>query len=493
MVVGGARCAPPQPSGPNPPAAGPGPDIASREAGCARWPFRYRAQDGTTRCAPHPPLNAPVQYLQLFSSHTHTDDATLAENVGMIWSATGGPVAGVPSNLYLPAYRIDLPIAGWRGTYLDWLYSNHPDWIMYQEDRRTPAWSFHNTQAAPFDIANPAAETWMLGQIIDHARGATSVSLDNVSTVNSAAEAGHYAGAKAPCEPSARPACAGRWVQDYPCAPDGRCSRTDDTWSRHNLAYLGFLTRELRRRGHFTWCNLGHDRTLRVVEAGELCDGILQEATPQHMDTTKADLYERGFIVDFLFASELYDAEHLARRPYIFASYLAGHDTDAITPDEEAWCLAWPLLVEQAPEASYGFCGRAGSRKVEPYPPSMGGRLPGGGFTHLPIGHAVEPPPTVDPYASPPSGACGLVGAIDKGVCARRYSNGWVFVDAVCRLEGADCSATQEIARIPPPPPTKSWWSSKCERVSAGAHPMRPATALVIAAGPIDHCEWPQP
>jgi hypothetical protein len=485
MFVGAARCAPRGTTGVG--------DVPREQAGCAMWTWRYQGQDGTARCAPRPPLNMPIQYLQLITAHTHADDQALAENVGLIWAAAGGFVPGVPSNLYTPAYRADLSIPGWSDTYLNWLYAHHPDWIMYLDDRTTVAWEFGNTKAAPIDISNPAAEAWMLSRILAHAAGAQGVSLDNVGTVNASREAGHYAGAVAPCNPLARPACGGHWVRDYPCESAMVCSRTDPTWTRINLTYLRYLTRGLRQHGLFTWCNIGHDRTPNVVAAGEVCDGVLQEGVPQHMGTTKANLYYKGFIVDYLFASDLYDAEHLARSPYIHASYLDGHDTSEITPREEVWCMAWPLLVEQAPEMSYSFCGFAGSRKVEPYPPSMGGKVAGDGFARLPIGHAVAPPPTVNPYASPPTGVCGLVGLVNAGACARRYSNGWVYINPVCQYDGRACSADPALIAIPAPPRSEAWWSSQCAQVPPGPYRLAPVSALIIAAGPAHRCNWPQP
>jgi len=97
----------------------------------------------------------------------------------------------------------------------------------------------------------------------------------------------------------------------------------------------------------------------------------------------------------------------------------------------------------------------------------------------------------VDPYASPPVGACGWVNGANAGVCARQYSNGWAYINAVCQYDGTACGVASTAVTIPPATSGSRWYDQYCNVVPDGRYALAAATALVIARGSADVCPWP--
>ncbi len=120
-------------------------------------------------------------------------DAPAYSTVDYVWGAspTGGP--NVPGNT-----------GAWHETYtpwrrespgLSWLQQNHPDWIMYQADRKTVAdWDPSLPGLPDVDTTNPAYQQWFLQNFVYPAmrNGFQGISFDNGLIHNVGKEAGHY-------------------------------------------------------------------------------------------------------------------------------------------------------------------------------------------------------------------------------------------------------------------------------------------------------------
>jgi hypothetical protein len=441
--------------------------------------------------------------------------------------------------------------SGYDATLLGWLYYNHPDWIEYGSDGNV-MYEFGNTSYPVVDISNPDVQQYLFQAMSDNAVGYQALSLDNVSTQNisngSIYQVGHYAGTATPCPVNLRPACGGTLVTQY-------ASASDSSWTSTNLAYLKYISAQAKTAGFATIANLSSEQGPDFVAAANVVSGIVVENVPQHQGTTTASAWYNGFMIDDLFEANLYNAENVTQKFYAAVSYLNGHDTINITKAEESYSTAWTLLTTQSAQG-FLAAAQISSRVVESYPPSMGGyvettvtgassagsatvtglsssagvfvglRVTGtgipanasvagvsgntitlsapattsttsvtlnvSGLPTLPVGTPTAPPPTVNPYATTPTGACGWVNGANAGVCSRQYSNGWVYMNPVCQYNGTTCSVASQAVTIPEPT-SGNWYDQFCNVVPAGSYAMSAATALVIARGPATQCPWPQP
>jgi hypothetical protein len=441
--------------------------------------------------------------------------------------------------------------SGYDATPLDWLYYTHPDWIEYGADGNV-MYEFGITDYPVVDISNPNVQQYMAQAMVAKASGYQALSLDNVSTQNirneSTHQAGHYTGTTVPCPASLRPKCGGTFVAQY-------ASDSDSRWTAANLAYLKYISAQAKAAGFATIANLSYEGGPDFVAAANAVSGILVENVPQQQGVSAANSWYNGFIIDDLFTANLYNAANVTQKFYAAVSYLNGHDTNSITMAEESYATAWTLLTTQGVQSFLG-AAKSSSRVVEPYPPSMGGyvdvtvtgassagsttvtglsssrsvaaglRVTGAGIPAntvvaavsgttltlsapatasaatvtlnisglptLPIGKPVAPPPAVNPYAAPPTGVCGWINGANAGVCSRRYSNGWVYMNPVCQYNGTNCSVAAQVVTIPSSGSGR-WYDQFCNVVPAGRHTMNAATALVIAQGTATQCPWPQP
>jgi len=114
--------------------------------------------------------------------------------VYFIWGAKSPEQpAGVVASKYFPSMRNPD-----RNRTIEWYKKYHPDWIMYKEDRITPAYGFIYSYggATPLDISNPKVRDYYLNEFILPAikAGYKMVAMDNVSLSNMPKCVGHYSG-----------------------------------------------------------------------------------------------------------------------------------------------------------------------------------------------------------------------------------------------------------------------------------------------------------
>ncbi|QSN65075.1 hypothetical protein [Caballeronia sp. M1242] len=442
--------------------------------------------------------------------------------------------------------------ADYPATQLGWLYYHHPDWIEYGSDGNV-LYEFGDTRYPVVDIANPAVRQHLFQSMADNASGYQALSLDNVSAANvrngAVYQAGHYSDTVSPCPASLRPACGGTFVTQYASADDA-------TWSAANLDYIKYLSAQAKTVGLATVANVSYQGGVMWTQIADAVSGVIEENVPQHQGTTLANRWYNGFMIDDLFAAHLYNAERANQKFYGAISYLDGHDTGGMTRAEETWATAWLLLITQSaqnylsagqissraaqtyPPSMGGYVDLAltgtltrGSATVTGLASTRAlaaglhvngaGIAPGAtiatvdsstsvtldtaatasaasaslafsGFPPLPVGRPVAPPPSVDPYASPPAGACGWVNGANAGVCARQYANGWVYMNPVCQYDGSACAVASTAITIPPATSGSRWYDPYCNVVADGHYMLAAATALVIARGSISVCPWPQ-
>ena len=102
-----------------------------------------------------------------FDSGVTAADIALAHDYSFVWGAATEHVSsyrasnnsGISLSYYMPWSRdcshgdFDQAISYWN--------ESHPDWIMYQCDRETPAWyGSEQGHCVPLDISNPGVSTW---------------------------------------------------------------------------------------------------------------------------------------------------------------------------------------------------------------------------------------------------------------------------------------------------------------------------------------------
>ncbi|RZJ92001.1 MAG: hypothetical protein EOO20_03325 [Chryseobacterium sp.] len=81
-----------------------------------------------------------------------------------IWgSRTASQPEGTTGSKYFPSIRNPD-----KKLDLKWYQENHPDWIMYQEDKKTPAYGYVYSYGGlvPLDIANPEVREFYLQKFI---------------------------------------------------------------------------------------------------------------------------------------------------------------------------------------------------------------------------------------------------------------------------------------------------------------------------------------
>lgn len=137
-----------------------------------------------------------IALAQIFDTRV-TDPAQYIANISKvyyIWGASSPKQpAGVIASKYFPSIRTpDKKLS------IEWYKQNHPDWIMYQEDRTTPAYGYIYDYGGltPLDVANPEVREFYLNEFILPAvkSGYRMVAMDNVDLANWPKAAGHFKG-----------------------------------------------------------------------------------------------------------------------------------------------------------------------------------------------------------------------------------------------------------------------------------------------------------
>ncbi len=149
--------------------------------------------------------------------------------IGFVWSAKDpSPANQAFANFYYPAFR-DLD----RGHTIAWYQQNRPDWVVYQCDRKTPAYDFVYSWGAyvPLDVSRTDVRDYIwktyLGPAI--AKGFRGISLDNVSLRNTVHRCGTWENA--------------HWVAKYTGRPN------DPAYAAAVMDYIGWIRTSVHDAG----------------------------------------------------------------------------------------------------------------------------------------------------------------------------------------------------------------------------------------------------
>jgi Hypothetical glycosyl hydrolase family 15 len=173
-----------------------------------------------------------------------TNPASIAHYYDFVWGVTPGNVtsfrSGHPDTLlsyYMPFHRdngtfTDAAI-GKNQHDLDYWKSFHPDWILYECDRVTPAYEYGDPNM-PLDFSNPDLIAWQVQTYAQPAdqNGYDALAVDNFNTENLFGACGYYRH--------------GKWVQRYTGQVDDPHWHADIvTWLTRMQAALRSLPRPL--------------------------------------------------------------------------------------------------------------------------------------------------------------------------------------------------------------------------------------------------------
>ena len=144
-----------------------------------------------TKGVPKPPDTTDnIHVAQIFTSADPPKDEI--GKVDLVWGATFPDQSAGVFNLFYYPFDRDAD-SGTGGTHHDiaWFLANHPDWIEYTCDKKTPAYEY-NDPNVPLDISNPAVIDYMMQTYLFPAiqKGYQGIAFDNVDFGNNGARCG---------------------------------------------------------------------------------------------------------------------------------------------------------------------------------------------------------------------------------------------------------------------------------------------------------------
>lgn len=195
-----------------------------------------------------------VPYAQIFDSRVK-DPAVYRKQANQfffIWGATSPqPIPGVTISKYFPSYRNPE-----RHLDIEWYKKNHPDWVMYKEDKVTPAYGYIYDYGGlvPLDVSNPDVREFYLKEFMLPAiqQGYKVVAMDNVDLGNWPGAVGKYEN--------------GKWVPLY----TGK--KGDTVFYENMIGWMRYLTDQLNPLGVQVAANIKansapNDVVLRMVHS----------------------------------------------------------------------------------------------------------------------------------------------------------------------------------------------------------------------------------
>lgn len=316
----------------------------------------------------------------------------LAGKIDYIWGATQCMGPAIPSmHWYMPFDRD-------AKHDLAWLQANHPDWIVYQPDRKTIAYA-RSPHAVPLDITNPDVVAYQMQEVAEFfsrpvadLTNPTGIAFDNLTFRNDWHRAGHF---------DQR----GNWMPLFSgtgVAQDPLYERSVATWLRNVREYFNQHFPGKSIAINFTYTPVvTHAPQNTLMECADLI--VWECGFSWHGSKTTV----QPFITDSVWQERVQWLENLNRhsKPFFIINEVKATGHDAITPAQVQWVLANYLLVK----------GTHSYVSIYPYDPDADKQFYGG-FNDRPeyraaIGHPVSPRYTF------------------QGAERRDYSNGLVLVN----------------------------------------------------------------
>lgn len=297
---------------------------------------------GNTSCVQSPvpgirPFIDTWNNIHLFQSFDYDIDnpTAIARYYDFIWGATPSRVSAFRSanpNILLSYY---IPFNRDNGTFsntelgkqhdLGYWKAQHPDWILYQCDRTTPAFEYGDPNI-PFDFSNPAVVAWQVQTYAQPAsqNGYDAIAADNVNLENLFGACGFYKN--------------GQWVQRYTGKVDDPQWRADVvTWLTRMQAALHSLSHPLALIP-----NLGlaggdpaSDKTVQQVVSH--VDGILDEGGFTN--------YGQGYVTGTNWTQLVQFIKSVQQqvKPFYIVNQF---DSNALSHEQIQWALASYLLAK---------------------------------------------------------------------------------------------------------------------------------------------------
>ena len=257
--------------------------------------------------------------------------ATVAKHYDFVWGASVNHIVAFRSSnphIFLTYY---LPFNRDHGTFstsgearsLSYWKTFHPDWILYQCDRVTPAYEFGDPNI-PLDFANPAFVAWQIQTYALPAsmRGYDGIAADNVDLHNLFGACGVYKN--------------GQWVQRY----TGQDS--DPQWNADVITWLTRMQQALHQLRHplalipnTTLSNLSPTDPL-VQQYLSHVDGILDEQG----FTRAGDGYQTGS--DWVQTIQLIESMQLQNKPYYIINQFP-----SVSHADIQWAVASYLMCKE--------------------------------------------------------------------------------------------------------------------------------------------------
>lgn len=188
------------------------------------------------------------------------DKSVYAGRYYFIWGAESPeqPAPVIPSR-YLPIGRDyqHKSTDSKKRRNLNWWKENHPDWIVYQSDRVTPAWGFtySNKESVPLDYSNPEVREWYWENLVLPyiKAGFPIIGFDNCSGADSNWDkrSGHYDRN-------------GKWIEMY---SNERETLKDPRSANDLIDWMNYLSKRLHASGIGMAANIGVMKTDRNPDA----------------------------------------------------------------------------------------------------------------------------------------------------------------------------------------------------------------------------------
>lgn len=184
----------------------------------------------------------------------------LAQGVRFVWGADSpDQPAGVVASWLFPVNRSPQEAIGVYN--MDWYEKNHPNWIVYRNDRTSPAYSYIYPVIGglpPLNMADPAVRDFYFKEFILPCvkQGYRMLAIDNVVFSNWEGRAGHYD-------------ASGKWIQLFTGRKDN-----DPAYADSQIGRLLDLRRRLHPLGVGIAANIGFATApLEVIRrAVDSCD-----------------------------------------------------------------------------------------------------------------------------------------------------------------------------------------------------------------------------
>lgn len=273
-----------------------------------------------------------IHLLQVFDYHIH-NPAEVAPYYDFIWGASPNQVnafrAGNPNiilSYYIAFFRDSGSFAN-DDTHQSLAYwkQAHPDWILYQCDKVTPAYFDEQYNVVPFDFTNPEFINWQLQSYALPAsqNGYDAIAADNLNLNNDAGACGHYDKQ-------------GNWVQRY------SGERNDPQWRQDVLTWVSAMQKGLHALAHPLALvpNLG-------LETASLSDPVVQQIVA-HMDAVLDESsftnYGKSYVTDERWLQMIDFINHVQTQQ---KAYYLVNESRSITSAQTLWILASYLMCKQ--------------------------------------------------------------------------------------------------------------------------------------------------